>query len=614
LAGNVGFVIAKLRKALANLPYLPRALMLVWQASRSWTTAWLVLLIVQGLLPVATVYLSRPLVNSIAAAIRSGGTGPDVRRALLLVGAMGGILLLTEALHAAASWIRTAQSELVQDHISSLVHRKSAAADMAFYDSPEFYDHLHRARSEASYRPVALVESLGNILQNGITLAAMLAVLIPFGPWLPAALLASTLPACYTVIRHTFRQYHWRLRNTAEERRAWYYDWLLTGRETAAELRLFGLASHFQAAYDSLRLRLRNERIGLARGQSLSEMGAGAIALLITAAALASMVWRVARGAGSLGDLAMFYQAFHQGLRLMRSLLENVGQVYANVLFLGNLFEFLALEPKIVDPGSPVPAPPAVKTAIRFHGVSFRYPGSGRPAIEDFDLTIPAGTVAAVVGPNGAGKSTLIKLLCRFYDPQRGRIEIDGVELREMRLDELRGMITVLFQEPVHYSATAAENIALGDLGSAPGIREIEIAARQAGADEPISRLPLGYNNLLGKWFAGGAELSVGEWQRLALARAFLRRAPILILDEPTSAMDPWAEADWLERFRRLASGRTAIIITHRFTTAMHADVIHLLELGKIVESGNHQSLMAQGGRYAQWWASQMKSSGPAIR
>ncbi len=228
-------------------------------------------------------------------------------------------------------------------------------------------------------------------------------------------------------------------------------------------------------------------------------------------------------------------------------------------------------------------------------------------ALDRFSLTIPAGHTVALVGANGAGKSTLIKLLCRLYDPEAGAITLDGVNIREIPLEELRRQITVLFQQPIQYHTTAAENIALGNLAATPGDAEIVAAARAAGADTPIDRLPEGYDTVLGKMF-GGADLSGGEWQRVALARAFLRPAPILVLDEPTSAMDSWAEAAWLERFRCLAHGRTVLMITHRFTTAMQADMIHVMEAGEIVESGRHDALLARGGLYAQSWSTQMKS------
>jgi ATP-binding cassette subfamily B protein len=601
---------AKLRGALAQLPYLPRALALVWAAAPRWALAWVALLLAQGLLPVATVYLTRLLVDGLVAAAGAGGTWQALGPLLLLVALLAGVVLLAEALRCAAGWVRAAQAELVKDHISALIHRKSVAADLAFYESPEFYDHLHRARDQAGHRPVALVEGLGQLLQNGVTLLAMGAVLIPFGAWLPAALLASTLPAFAVVLHYGVQQHRWRQRTTADERRTWYYDWLLTGGESAAELRLFGLGGPFQALYQALRRRLRGERLRLARQEALAELAAGTVALLVTGGAMAWMVWQALLGLVTLGDLALFYQAFQQGQRLMRSLLDGVGQVYTNALFLGNLFEFLALRPRVTDPPRPVAAPRTLQTGIRFHQVTFRYPGSERVALHDFNLTIPAGQVAALVGPNGAGKSTLIKLLCRLYDPDAGRIEVDGIDLRDLEVAALRRLIGVLFQQPVHYSATVAENIALGS-PTDPGRAAVEEAARAAGADEPVARLPHGYDTLLGKWFAGGTELSVGEWQRLALARAFLREAPILLLDEPTSAMDSWAEADWHARFRRLAAGRTALIITHRFTTAMRADVIHVMAGGRVVESGSHQDLLACGGPYARSWQAQVRETSP---
>ena len=454
---------------------------------------------------------------------------------------------------------------------------------------------------------MALLENLGGMVQNGITLVSMLAVLAPFGLWLPGALLASTLPALYVVLRHALDQHYWRLRTTSDERRTWYYDWVLTAVDTAAEVRLFGLGDHFQSAFQALRTRLRAERLRLVGKQGVAELLAGLFALAAAGAALAWMAWRAFRHEVTLGDLAMLYQAFQQGLRLSRSLLDDVGQLYANTLFLGNLFDFLALEPKVLNP-TPARPLPALRQAIRFRGVSFRYPGASRLALRDLDLEIPAGRITAVVGSNGAGKSTLLKLLCRFYDPEVGGIEIDGADLRTVDLDSLRASITVLFQQPVHYNATVAGNIALGDIASAPDRAAIRTAAEAAGAEEIVRGLPSGYDHLLGRWFENGTELSAGEWQRIALARAFLRQAPILVLDEPTSAMDPWAESDWLRRFRQLAAGRTTLVITHRFSTARIADMVHVMSDGRVIERGSHDQLISAGGRYAQGWLAQAHS------
>ena len=590
----------KFRKALAQLPYLPRALKLVWEVARPWTVAWLVLLIVQGLLPVATVYLTKLVVDGVVASLGNGGA--EVRPVLLLLVQLGGVLVLMEIVRSAIKWVRTVQAEVLQDHITSLIHDKSVTVDLAFYELADYYDHLHRARTEARYRPVALLGNLGALLQNSITLLAMGAILIPLGPWLALALLLSTLPAFYVVVHYAVAEYQLRLRTTGDDRRAWYYDWIMTTAEAAAELRLFSLGKYFQSNYNDLRQRLRGERLQLTRRQSLAELGASLAALLITGAALGWMFWKALHGAVTPGELALIYVAFNQGQGLMRTLLENAGQLYGNSLFLGNLFEFVALKPLVSDGAGTVND---VERGISFKNVSFSYPDSTHKALDDFTMEIPSGKIVAIVGPNGAGKSTLLKLLCRFYDPDSGAIEIDGRNLKEFATDDLRRMITVLFQQPVHYNATVRENILYGDLWSAATCRrfgptdEITTALRAAGAEEIVSRLPEQDQTLLGRWFEGGTELSVGEWQRIALARAFLRRAPLIILDEPTSALDPWAEADWLERFRELADGRTAIIITHRFTTAMHADVIHVMDQGRIVESGSHYRLLEKHGLYA---------------
>lgn len=596
----------KLRKALAQLPYLPRALRLVWEVARPWTIAWIVLLIVQGLLPAATVYLTKLVVDGVVISVRSGSSWPNVRHVLLLLVVLGGILLLMEVVRNAINWVRTVQAELLQDHITSLIHEKSVNADLAFYELSDYYDHLHRARAEARYRPVALLGNLGALLQNAITLLAMGAILIPLGPWLALALMLSTLPAFYVVVHYALAEYQWRQRTTTDDRRAWYYDWIMTTAEAAAELRLFGLGKYFQSNYLSLRGRLRGERLQLMRRQGIAELGASLIALVIIGAAIGWMVWKALHGLVTLGELALIYSAFNQGQGLMRTLLENAGQLYGNSLFLGNLFEFLALKP-LVTQGSGRKVSD-VEVGIAFRDVSFSYPDANGKALDEFSMTIPRGKIVAIVGPNGAGKSTLLKLLCRFYDPDDGVIEIDNNDLRNIATDDLRRLITVLFQQPFRYNTTVRENILYGDLRAEPTESKIREAIRAAGAEEIVARLPQHEQTLLGRWFAGGTELSVGEWQRIALARAFLRHAPIIILDEPTSALDPWSEADWLERFRELAVGRTSIIITHRFTTAMHADVIHVMDRGRIVESGSHQRLLEQSGLYAESWMRQMQS------
>jgi ATP-binding cassette subfamily B protein len=537
------------------------------------------------------------------------GNWESFRPVVILAVLLGVTLLLTELLQTGIEWARSNQSEFIQDHISALIHKKSVAVDLSFYDSADYHDHLYRARQDASSRPQALLESAGSLLQNSITLLGMASILVPYGIWLPLVLLLSTLPAFYVVLSYNQRYHKWWERTTQEWRWVQHYDWMLTALQAAPEIRLFGLGDHFQSAYRTLRGHLRGERLDMIKRQSLARLGAGASALAISGAAMAWMVHLALKKLVTLGDLVLFYQAFQRGQALLRSLLSNLGQMYANSVFLGNLFEFLDLRPKIVDPPDPSPVPVPLGQGIRFRNVSFSYPGSERAALQSFDLTIRPGQVVAIVGSNGAGKSTLVKLLCRFYDPTNGNIEWDGIDIRNFSVSEFRKSVSVLFQSALQYQATVRENIAFGDVASTPTQARIEDAAQGAGAQDMVLRLPHGYDTLLGKWFAEGAELSGGEWQRLALARAFLRKAQLIILDEPTSAIDSWAEADWLDRFRDLAQGRTGIIITHRFTVAMRADLIHVMQDGKIVESGTHEELVRRDGLYAQSWAAQYQAN-----
>jgi ATP-binding cassette subfamily B protein len=594
----------KLSKFTGQLSYLPQTFSLIWAASRNYTLVWIILLILQGILPAAFVYLTRLVVDGVVLVAGKGITWDNIQPILTPVALMAAVLLLTEFLQGAAEWVRTAQSELVQDYISGLIHQQSVAIDYACYESSDFNDYLDRARQGASTRSLALLENTGSLFQSSITLLTMATILIPYGLWLPIILFLSALPAFYVALQLNLKQYQWSQKTTTDRRLLQYYELLLTNSWAAAELRLFNFGEYFQTAYQRLRDRLRREQMKLIQQQSLSRLAAGFLALLITGAALIWMGRQVLLGMITLGELALFYQAFNKGQSIVKSLLGSLGQIYKNSLFISNLFEFLQLKPEIIDPPTPVPIPD-IQKGIQFHQVSFRYPGSEQLVLENFNLTIPAGKIVAIVGDNGAGKSTLIKLLCRFYDPEVGSITIDDIDIRDFSVAELRRLITVLFQYPIPYYLSATENIAIGDLSRISNQAEIQFAAKDAGIDDKISSLPHGYSTMLGKWFPGGTDLSGGQWQRLALARAFYRQAQFIILDEPTSAMDPWAEFDWLERFRAMANQRTALVITHRFTLAMRADIIHVMRAGRIVESGNHDELIAENGFYAQSWQEQ---------
>lgn len=596
-----------------RIPLVFQGLGLVWRSARFWTMAWIVLLFIQGVLPAALVYLTKYLVDGLATALGGGVSFENMRPFLVPGGFMVAILVLERLMSSLATWINTAQSELVQDHIQTLIHEKAVEVDYGFFESPEFYDRLEQANSQAGSRSLALLQNLGGIVQSTITLISISGLLLQYSVLLPVALIVSTIPALFVVVKHNRAYHDWWRRTTPDRRWGSYFNGLMTLRLIAAEVRIFNLGNYFVDRYRSIRIRLRQEHIALVRKQAIATLIAGLMALIIAGITLGWMIFRALRQAASLGDLALFYQAFNRGQSLMRTLLGNVGQIYANTLFLEHLFELLAYQNAVEEVARPEPVPVPLRKGIVLDHITFAYPDSANHALEDFSLFIPAGKIVALVGPNGAGKSTLIKLLCRFYDPQKGSVSLDDIDIRNLSLSALRRQIAIMFQYPVHYQATATDNIRMGDWYSVPDSRRVEKAARGAGAHEFISEMPKGYETLLGRSFISGTELSGGQWQRIALARAFYRDAGIIVLDEPTSAMDSWAENAWLKRFRQLVKNRTALLITHRFTTAMQADIIHVMDEGKIIESGTHDELVASGGTYASSWRAQLRMDDQAV-
>jgi ATP-binding cassette, subfamily B, bacterial len=583
-----------------QLPAGRRALALVWKAAGWWTVLWALLLLCQGLLPAGLALLLRTLVNRL---VSSPGWAAIAPPAL----GIAALWIVAQFLSSALTWVRAVQAEQVQDEVHRLIHEQALRLDLAFYDRPESYDQLYRAQVDAFSQPLILLESFGTLVQSGLGFAVLAGILWTYAGWLPLLLVATAIPGLLLVARAILEEHRWHLDHTNEERRTHYLDWLITDQSAAAELRLFDLGGYHRKAFETLRASLREGKLRLVRNGVLTELGAGLLAWTGSLAGLGWVLEQTLDGRLRLGDLILCFQAFQQSQALLRSLLESAGKIYKSLLFVENLDDFLRVEPAILPGEAGEPGLPA-RHSICFEGVGFTYPGGFHRALDEFDLEIPAGKLVALVGPNGAGKSTLIKLLCRFYDPDEGRILLDGVDLRALDPEAMRRRIAVLFQEPVHYHATVAENIAFGDIDGSSDPARVWKAAEDAAALDPIDRLQSGFDTLLGKWF-GGEELSVGEWQRIALARAFFRRASLIILDEPTSAMDSWAELDWLSRFRDLAAGRTALMITHRFTTAMHADVIHVMDKGRVVESGPHEQLVALGGAYAESWAAQMREA-----
>lgn len=597
-----------LRDKTRHFAYWRRALRMVWDAAPAYTVIWALFLLLQGILPVFTVYLTKYVIDGIVAAKESGGDWARINEAIIYFVLMGMVLLLAEVIKQLNSWVRTAQAESVGDHLADLIHSQSASLDFGYYESAAYHDLMEQAKGDSSSKPLALLESIGAIVQNTITVTAFGFILLSYGWWLPFVLLAGTLPALYITL-HTDKLYHRWWKSKSDDRRwANYYDVMLTHSEAAAEMRLFGLSKHFRDLYQGIRKKLRSEKLTHLRKQGLGKVVAGTVALATSVAAIGWMAVGVLYNRGTLGDLGVFYQIFSRGQVLMSLLLGNIGNAANNSLYLENLFSFLDLRSNVVSPVNPRPIFSKIEKGVEFKAVTFYYPDSPNPALHEFDLLIPAGKVVALVGVNGAGKSTLIKLLTRFYDPAEGSIKIDGTDIREFDVLELRKKISVLFQFPMHYHSLAKENIALGDVEKTSDLKMIVTASKEAGSHSFISKLSDQYETLLGKWFVNGTELSGGEWQRLALARAYYKNAPFVVLDEPTSFMDSWSEADWFDRFRRMVGNHTGVVITHRFTVAMRADTIHVIDAGSVLESGSHTQLLELDGLYAQSWKVQMET------
>ena len=580
---------------------LLRAVSIVWRSSPALALANIGLLLLQGVLPVLSLYLLKLTIDSLEGMVTGTG-GESFGHTALLIGLMGGAALLTAVARSLSGLVSNAQSRVVTDTMQDILHERSVSVDLAYYEDSRFYDTLHRAQTEAPYRPTSIVNGLIRSVQELITLLAMTGLLLTFHWAVAAVLVVASLPGMLVRLRYAKELWTWKRDRTETERRAWYKHWLMTSTAHAKELRLFGLGDYFRERYRDLRAILRREVLGMARRRAMSELAAQGSATILVYGSLAFIAWRAFQGEISIGDVVMYFQAFQRGLGSLRGLLSSLADLYEDSLYLTNLYEFLGLEPEISSPATPVSFPEGAGYRVSFQGVSFTYPSGSAAVLKGLSLEIQPGETMALVGANGSGKTTLVKLLCRLYDPDEGSIMVAGVPLDRLDLAELRGHISVVFQDFAKYQLSAAENIGIGDAQNAADMSRIRQAASTAGMNAVISALPDGYETRLGRWFREGVELSVGEWQKMALARAFFRDADIVVLDEPTASLDARSEKEIFTRFRELAGSRTALLISHRFSSVRMADRIAVLDGGSIVEMGSHEQLMRQDGLYREMY------------
>jgi ATP-binding cassette subfamily B protein len=588
-----------------------RALKLVWSIAPRWTAASIVLTVLQGILPLATVWLMKLIVDGVTNAIAGPDPGDAYRDVAILIALAGGVGLVGVALRSLATMVDQALGQTVTDHVTDLIHAKSVAVDLEYYESPRYHDALYRAQQEAPYRPTNIVNDLTSTGQALVTLVSMAGLLLTLHWVVGLIVLGAAIPGALVRFMYSRKIFDWQKRRTETERQSHYAHWLLTDSTHAKEVRLFGLGDRFRVWHRELRRQLRRELIAITTRRSLAELAAGAGAVLAVFGTFAYIAWRAINGAITVGMMVAYYQAFQTSLGSLQGVLRGFATLYEDTLFLTYFDEFMELEPRVLAPADPRPVPCPMTEGIRFDNVGFSYPDTERTALQDISLTINPGEITAFVGPNGSGKTTLVKLLCRLYDPGSGSITLDGVDLRQFDVIDLRRNMTVIFQDFAKYQLTVRENIRLGNVGLSELDPAIEAAARDAGAHETISGLRHGYDTILGKWFDEGEELSIGEWQKIALARAFVRDAQILVFDEPTSALDPQAEWDVFQHIKRLAGGRAVILISHRFSTVRTADRIHIFDQGRIIESGAHDELVALGGRYASMYEVQARAYQP---
>ena len=593
------------RDRLAALRNVPTVLRFVWESGRLVVVLGLVSRIIASILPPALFWVSKFIIDTIFRIVTTHQ--PITHRLWWLVAAEFALAVSTGLVGRLIDYLDALLAGRYMNHISVRVMEHAASLDLLAYEDPVFYDRLERARVQATDR-LYMIQAIGRLIQQVITTITLSISIIVFSPWLLLLLIVGVIPAFVGETHFAFLGYAKNFRQTPIRRQLDYLRVLGGSKEAAKELKLFGLRDFLTGRFKALSDQVYHEDIALARRKVIAGSGLSMIGTAGYYTAYVYAVWQTVTGVFSFGTLTLLANAIREASSNLQQTFSTLSTIADQALFLTDLIAFFEMKPTIRSKANALPAPRPIQRGFEFRNVSFRYPGSSRLVLNGLNFHLRPGERVALIGENGEGKTTIVKLLTRLYDPAEGQVLLDGVDLREYDLDDLYSEIGVIFQDFMRYEMTARENIAVGRIERMNDLELLQESARKSMAADVLRKLPSGLEQMLGRRFDGGVDLSGGEWQKVALARAYLRDAQVLILDEPTSALDARSEYEVFKRFAELTTEKMALFISHRFSTVRMADRIVVLENGRIAEEGDHDTLTSLGGRYAEMFELQAAS------